>query len=101
MALGHDMPKVRAGAADGRGCLPGASDSFCSPPMHTRLQVLRLTNPGDNLYLEDSFGALYHLPRRLQVLSRKTSQPCLFPTKLRNDPEGAAAIGNHLVVALS
>lgn len=70
-------------------------------PVHKRLQVLKLTNPADNLHPEDSFGALYHLPRRLQGLSRQLVNLGLFPTKLRSNPEGAAAIGNHLIVALS
>lgn len=35
------------------------------------------------------------------VSSENLVNPGLFPTNLRSRPEGAAAIGNHLVVALS
>lgn len=44
-------------------------------PVCKRLQVLKLADPADNLNPEDSFGAVYYLSRRLQGLSRKTSQP--------------------------
>lgn len=34
-------------------------------PAHAKLQGLKLTDPADHLCPEDSFGAVYYLPRRL------------------------------------
>lgn len=46
-----------------------------SCPRPKRLQGLEVTSPVDDLSPEDSFGAVYSLPRTCQGLSRKTSQP--------------------------
>lgn len=52
-------------------------------PAHAKLQGLKLTDPADHLCPEDSFGAVYYLPRRLRGLSRKTSQPWSLSHQLK------------------
>lgn len=52
-----------------------------------------------SLSLEDPFGAAYNLLRRLSAPSKPKN--CLVsPITSRNNPEGAAAVGNHLIVAV-
>ncbi|EGW06958.1 hypothetical protein I79_013651 [Cricetulus griseus] len=59
-----------------------------------------MTSPVDDLSLEDSLGAAYNLPRRLSGPSKTMSPFGLFPIESMSNPEGAAAIGNHLIVTV-
>lgn len=101
MAGGRDVPEVRAGGPlMGEEACQGHPAVSAHRPLHKRPQVLKLTGPADLLYPEDSFGAVYHQGDS-KVSSEKLVNLGLFPTNLRSCPEGAAAVGNHLIVALS
>lgn len=85
----------------GEGVCRGHQAVSSHHPIRKRIQVLKVTNPADNLHPKTHSVLCIIYQGDSKVSPGKPVNLGLFPTKLRSPPEGAAATGNHLTVAVS